>query len=142
MAHAQVPDHPGGYITDAASVFSSAELKALETRCASLDQNRRGQIAVVTVASLQGEPIDKLALNLFRRWGIGRKGVNDGLLIMIAIREQQSRITVGYGLEKNIPDSVAQEVLLKMRRHLRDRRFALALNIALDSIEERLSGRP
>jgi uncharacterized protein len=110
---AQPPQKPSGYVTDAASVISRDEVRLLDARCASIDQRRMAQVAIVTINSLQGEPIDKVAHTLFRKWGIGRKDVNDGLLLILAIKDRQSRITVGYGLEKVIPDNVAASILKK-----------------------------
>lgn len=135
IASAQVPQKPAGFVTDAASVIPVIEAKRLEGRCAQLDQAHRAQIAIVTVDSLEGEPIQRVALDLFRKWGIGRKGVNDGVLIMLSIRDRQSRITVGYGLEKTISAELAGSILKSMRPDLAGGRYGSALNLALDSLE-------
>jgi uncharacterized protein len=89
------------------------------------------------VASLKGEPIEKAALDLFKKWGIGRKGIDDGLLLLLSIEDRKSRITVGYGLEKTITDSVAASILEAMRPDLSARRYAVA-NRALDSLDKLL----
>lgn len=140
---AQLPQKPTGYVTDAASVISRDEVRLLDARCASIDQRRIAQVAIVTIDSLQGEPIDKAAHALFRKWGIGRKDVNDGLLLILAIKDRQSRITVGYGLEKVIPDNVVASILKNMRPDLRIGHYASALNLALDLlVSQILSERP
>ena len=135
---AQVPDKPAGYVTDSARVLSDADAKLLENRCGRFDYAHRAQIAIVTVPSLKGEPIEKAALDLFKKWGIGRKGIDDGLLLTLSVEDRRSRITVGYGLEKTITTSVATSILEAMKPDLRARRYAAALDRALDSLEKLL----
>jgi hypothetical protein len=129
---------PRGYLTDSASVFPAAEAQRLESRCAGLDRRGRAQIAIVTVPWLEGDPIEKVALNLFTRWEIGTGGMNNGVLLILAIRERQSRITVGPGLESVITDQVAAAALKEMRPDLRNGDYEAAINIALDSLAKRI----
>jgi uncharacterized protein len=83
-APAQLPDKPTGYVTDAAAVIPLVQVRTLERRCATIDQQHVAQVAIVTIQSLGGEQIDKAALDLFHGWGVERKGFNDGILIMLA----------------------------------------------------------
>jgi uncharacterized protein len=136
---AQLPVKPVGFVTDAAAVLSPTEIKLLSDQCAQLDRNREAQVAIVTIVSLQNEPIGQAALRLFRQWGIGRKDVNDGVLVMLAIRDRQSRITVGYGLEQVISDKAAAIVLDSMKPDLRAGRYARALDRALNSLGQLLT---
>ena len=131
-ALAQVPDKPAGYVTDSARVMSDRDIKLLNARCAGFDQTHRAQIAIVTVASLKGEPIEKTALNLFRKWGVGRKDINDGLLLMLAVEDRKSRITVGYGLAAIVTDAAAASILHAIEPDLRAGRYASAMELALD----------
>jgi uncharacterized protein len=96
------------------------------------------QIAIVTVPLLEGDPLEKVALNLFTRWEIGTGGVNNGVLLILAIRERQSRITVGAGLEGVISDEVAAAALREMRPDLRNGDYESAINIALDLLVKRI----
>ncbi len=121
---------PKGYLTDAASVFSAAEAQRLEVRCAALYRRGRVQIVIVTVPTLEGDLIEKVALHLFTTWEIGPRGV----LLLLAVRERQSRITVGHELENAISDSVAAAALKEMRPDLRNGDYEAAINIALDSL--------
>ena len=135
---AQVPDKPAGYVTDSAHALSTANINLLETRCGSFDHTHRAQIAIVTVPSLKGEPVEKAALDLFKKWGIGRKGIHDDLLLMLSIQDRKSRITVGYGLEKIITNSVAASILDAMKPDLRARRYGAAIDLALDFLDKLL----
>ena len=126
-------------MTDSAGVLSKAEILLLDGRCTKLDRTHQAQIALVTVKSLEGQPIQEAALALFRKWGIGRRGINNGVLVMIAVEDRQSRITVGYGLEKIITDDMAASILQRARPDLRTGRHAVAFNLALDQLEEVLT---
>jgi uncharacterized protein len=137
-AFAQIPDKPTGYVTDLARVISIDDVKLLESRCRGFDQTHRAQIALVTIPSLKGEPIEKAALDLFRKWGIGRKGVDDGLLLLLSVGDRQSRLTVGYGMERTINTATAASILRTLQPDLRAGRYAAALNAALDSLEKLL----
>ena len=119
-------------------MISVAELNLLQTRCERLEHAHRAQIAIVTVASLRGEPIEKAALDLFKKWGIGRKGIDDGLLVFLSIEDRKSRITVGYGLEKTITNRVATSILDAMKPDLRAGRHAAAVDRALDLLDKLL----
>jgi uncharacterized protein len=136
---AQVPDKPAGYLTDAVGIIPNAEAKLLTGRCTQLDKNHRAQVAIVVVETLQGESIDKVALDLFQKWGIGHKKTNDGLLLMLEVRGRQSRITVGRGLERIISDDAAASILRSMRSDLQAARYGQALILALDAIEKLLN---
>lgn len=63
------------------------------------------QIVIVTIPSLEGESLEEYATETFRKFGIGDKNKNNGLLILIALQERKSRIEVGYGLEGVLPDA-------------------------------------
>ena len=81
----------------------------------------------MTLPRLDGEPIEDIANSLYRRWGIGQKGSNEGVLFLISIQDRRTRLEVGYGLEGAIPDGFAGSLLRQIRPALRDRRYAEAL---------------
>lgn len=68
------------------------------------------QVAVVTVKTLDGQPIDEYGLTLLRQWGLGNKEKNNGALILVAVDDRQSRIEVGYGLEGVLPDGLTGRI--------------------------------
>jgi uncharacterized protein len=137
-AAAQTPDKPVSYLTDTAKVVGRDEARIIERRCTDLDRSRRAQVAIVVIRSREGEPIDVVALRLFNKLGIGRKGVNDGILIMPAIQDRRSRLSVGYGLEKVVTNEAAADILRQMRPSLRAGQYGAALNLALDLLSAKL----
>src|SRR5579871_6191226 len=95
---------PQGYVSDFASVVDPNTRAQLEDYCARVEQATGVQMALVTVKSLNGDPIEDVSNTLFRRWGIGQKGKDEGLLLLLDIDEHKDRIEVGYGLEPILPD--------------------------------------
>lgn len=102
---------PKGRVSDFAGQFSAAELTALENFLQEVERKTTAEIAVVTVKNLDGGDIDDYATRLFERWGIGKKGKDNGALLIAAIEDRKVRIEVGYGLEGVIPDARAGRIL-------------------------------
>jgi uncharacterized protein len=84
----------------------------------------------VTVPSVEGEPIEDVANDLFRNWGIGRKGEDDGALLLLATRDHKSRLEVGGGLGGAVPDGMSGLLLDDMRPALRQNQYGPALLMA------------
>lgn len=95
---------PSGYVNDFAHVLSGDTTREIESVCEQLDEKAKAQLAVVIVASLQGSDVETYAVDLFKRWGIGNKSTNRGVLILVAIQDRRYRVEVGYGLEPILPD--------------------------------------
>ncbi|MCC6589217.1 MAG: TPM domain-containing protein [Bryobacterales bacterium] len=129
---------PEGYVSDFAQALDPAAKTRLE-RYASDFKTRTGvEMAFVTLTTLEGEPVEDVANTLFRAWGIGQKGTNEGVLLLLAITERRSRLEVGYGLEPILPDGFAGSVLRAMRPALRDRNYGDALLLGANTIGERI----
>jgi uncharacterized protein len=95
---------PQGYVNDFAGVLSAAAKEKLTALCAEVDQKAKAQIAVVTVSSLEGEPVEQFSVDLATQWGVGPKQQARGVLILLAPSDHKYRIEVGYGLEGILPD--------------------------------------
>ncbi len=134
-----LPARPQGYVTDLAGVIDSASRERLEQYCTALERSTGVQFAIVTVPSLEGEPIEDVANDLFRKWGIGHKGKDDGLLLMLSIQDRRSRLEVGRGLEPDIVDGLAGQILLSMRPYLRQQRYGDALVEAANEVGSRIA---
>ena len=93
-----------GYVNDFAHVLDPATIAQVEDICRQIDQRAHAQIAVTTINYLDGSDIESYAVELFKKWGIGSKATDRGVLILYAIRDRRSRIEVGYGLEPILPD--------------------------------------
>ena len=89
-------------------------LKRINSKCSawalSLTTKSTAQLAVLTINTLDGEPIEDYALEVLRQWGIGSKEQNNGALIVVAVKDRRSRIEVGYGLEGSLPDGLTGRI--------------------------------
>jgi uncharacterized protein len=123
-----------GFVNDFAKVIDPASRTQLERYCEAVKRASGAQIALVTVASLEGEPIEDVANTIARAWGVGQKGQNDGILLLLSIRDRRSRLEIGYGLEPILPDGLAGSILLEMRPALRQQQYGQALFAAAQTI--------
>ncbi|HUB33099.1 MAG TPA: TPM domain-containing protein [Bryobacteraceae bacterium] len=125
---------PQGYVSDFANVIDPASRSQLENYCAAVERATHAQVALVTVPSLEGEPIEDVAYALARAWGVGRKGQNDGILLLLAIQDRRSRLEVGSGLESVLPGSLGGDILTEMRPALRKQQYGEAMMAAAETI--------
>src|SRR5579859_2231312 len=95
---------PQGYVSDFAGVLSPESKEKLTALCTEIDQKARAQIAVVTVSSLEGEPVEQFSFELATAWGVGPKQKDRGVLILVAPNDHKYWTQVGYGLEPILPD--------------------------------------
>jgi uncharacterized protein len=98
-------------VNDYAGILRLDERVALENRATQLQQKTGAQLTVVILKSLEGGQIDDFANKLFSRWGVGQKGKNNGLMLLVALADRKARVEVGYGLEPILPDALAGRVL-------------------------------
>jgi uncharacterized protein len=105
-AHAQKPDQLKfqGYVNDFAGVLSPSAKAQLTALCTEVDQKTHAQIAVVTVKSLDGQPVEDYAIAVATKWGVGPKQLDRGILTLLAVDDRKYWTTVGYGLEPILPD--------------------------------------
>jgi uncharacterized protein len=120
-------DRPEGFVSDFAGVIDTPSRVQAEDYLASLQRATGVQFAVVAVPTTGGEPIEDFANNLARKWGIGQKGKNEGLLMLLAIQDRKIRVEVGYGLEAVLPDGYVGSVQRTMREDLRGAKYGAAI---------------
>ena len=125
---------PQGYVSDFARVIDPASKAQLEAYCARVERSTGVQMALVTIPSLEGEPIEDVANTIYRAWGVGQKGKNEGILLLLAIGDRRNRLEVGYGLEPILPDGFVGSVLREMRPALRQQQYGEALMAAAETI--------
>jgi uncharacterized protein len=125
---------PQGYVSDFAGVVGGSGRAQLESYCGAVERATGAQMALVTISSLQGEPIEDVANTIFRAWGVGKKGKDEGIMLLLAVNDHRSRLEVGYGLEPIVPDGMAGDILREMRPALRQRDYSDALLAAAETI--------
>lgn len=100
-----------GRVIDQAGLLSTSEIDQLTSRLAAHEQATSNQLVVVTLKDLQGYAIDDFGYQLGRHWGIGQGKLNNGVLLIVAPAERKVRIEIGYGLEGDLPDALASQII-------------------------------
>jgi uncharacterized protein len=131
-----------GHVNDFANVIDPGVEQQLETILTNFEKMTGTQIAAVTIQSLNERPIEDYAVDLYRAWGIGQKsGENKdkGALLMIALQDRKTRLEVGYGLEGDLPDGLAGEIIRRMRPALQQQQYGQGINIGVRTLVDTLA---
>ncbi len=107
----QFPEKSTTLVTDYTSTLSSDQKQSLENKLVAFNDSTSTQIAVVLIKSVGDYDIAEYATNLGRKWGIGQKGKNNGILMLIAIGDRKVTIQTGYGAEGAVPDITTHEII-------------------------------
>jgi uncharacterized protein len=112
-SYGQLPDKPNPprLVNDLAHVMTPDQIATLEQKLDAYDDSSSIQIAVVTVPTTGDTAIEDYALGILRKWGIGNKKTNNGVLILAAINQHKVFIATGYGMERSIPDITAKAIV-------------------------------
>lgn len=100
-----------GRVNDHAGLLSPAASQAIEAKLKDFEARTGHQVAVLTLDSLEREPLEDFSLKVSRTWALGRKGQNDGVLFLISKSDRKLRIEVGHGLEGSLPDALAGRII-------------------------------
>jgi len=100
-----------GRITDNAQLLSPEVNRSLSDSLQAHEKRTGNQIAVLTIATLDGESIEDYAVRVFESWKLGRKGKDNGVLIVVVPNDRRMRIEVGYGLEGTLTDAMAGRIV-------------------------------
>lgn len=151
-----------GYVSDFAQVVDAASKARIESYCAAIEHSTGVRMALVTVASLQGEPIEDVASTIARAWGVVpveryraflvivpagsvphpaappldlvKPAKNEGILLLLAIQDRRYRLEIGSGLEHILPDGLSGNILREMRPALRQRQHGEAVMAAAETL--------
>ena len=113
IAFAQNYDFPPltGRVVDEANILDAATKIDLDTKLEDLETKTTTQFVIVTLKSLRGRTIEDYGYQLGRHWGIGQKGSNNGVMLIVAPNERKVRIEVGYGLEGTLTDAITSVII-------------------------------
>lgn len=136
-----IPQKPTGFIQDYARILSPEQVSGLEQKLENYERSSTNEIAVVTIDSLDGDSIENVAQEIFTTWGIGKKGKDNGVLLLISLSDRKTRIQTGYGVEGVLTDigtSYIQSDII--RPAFRNNDYYGGINSALDKMIEALGG--
>lgn len=130
--------HYTGFINDFAKVLKTDTVVGLNTMLATYQKATGHEIAVATVATLNGEVIDTFAVKTFEEWKIGKRGADDGVLLVLAITERKVRLEVGYGAEAVLTDAQAGDIIRQITPRLQAQDYDAAVKEAVSAVKLRL----
>jgi uncharacterized protein len=132
-----------GRVVDQADLLKPADEAALTGKLAALQQASSRQLVVATVPDLQGYPIEDYGYRLGRHWGIGQKGVSNGVILLVAPKERKVRIEVGYGLEPIVTDALSSSIINeRILPAFKARDYPGGIKAGADALIEQLQAPP
>jgi uncharacterized protein len=102
---------PTNFIVDEAGKLSSQTKDMIISQATELAKNGGPEVAVAIVNDMGGEDVESYGIHLAEAWRVGKKGADNGVILIVAIQERKIRIEVGTGLEPKLPDSVAKRII-------------------------------
>lgn len=102
------------HVTDTVGLLPEDRRQALEVQLVQLEKDKGAQLAVLIVSTTRPEPIESYSLRVAEAWRLGRKGVDDGVLFVVARDDRRMRVEVGYGLEGAVPDAIAKRIIAEV----------------------------
>ena len=132
-----------GRVVDETGTLSAQQKGALEAKLQAFEQHKGSQIAVLITSTTFPESIEPYSIRVAEAWKIGRKQVNDGILIVVAKSDRAMRLEVGYGLEGAIPDAIARRLIDEVFiPGFRDGNFYEGLDAGIDRLIKVIDGEP
>ena len=124
---------PASWISDTSNVLSEAAHARLDAKLRQINQSSANEIAALIVPTLDGADIADVGDLTAKSWGVGKKGLDNGVLVVLAMKERKSRISTGKGVEGDLPDLKANDILQAARPYLRKGDVEGALGFIFDS---------
>jgi|YNPMSStandDraft_2_1061718.scaffolds.fasta_scaffold04374_5 uncharacterized protein len=120
-------------VMDLVGILKPEEVSIIENKILNLQKEKGSQIAVLIIPSTGDLPIEDYSIRVAEKWKLGRKGIDDGVLFLIAYNDRKMRIEVGYGLEGAIPDAKAKQILDDfVRPHFKNKNFYKGIDTGVD----------
>ncbi|MCK9990463.1 MAG: TPM domain-containing protein [Rugosibacter sp.] len=130
-------------VTDLTGTLSQRQRDALEARLAALETAKGAQVAVLLAPTFQPESIEQYGIRLAEAWKLGRKGVDDGVILLIAQDDRQMRIEVGYGLEGALNDATAKRIISEViMPHFQAGNYYAGIDAGVNAIQAVIEGEP
>ncbi len=130
-------------VTDQTGTLSADQISQLEGRLQQFEEAKGSQVSLLIVPTTNPEAIEQYAIRVVEVWKIGRKGVDDGVLLVVAKNDRTVRIEVGYGLEGALPDATAHRIIDEVIvPRFKEGEFFAGVSEGLDRIMKVIEGEP
>ena len=142
-AETPIPPVPDRWVTDSAQFLSAGVQRSLDRQLEEYERQTHHQVIVWIGQTTGDAPIEDWAVKAFAKWKVGRKGMDDGLVLFIMAQDRRLRIEVGYGLEGNVPDVIASRIINEVLvPRIRDGNRDGAVTEGVSAILAAIEGRP
>ncbi len=130
-------------VTDLTNTLTPSQVANLEQQLSDFEKRKGSQLAVLIVPTTAPEAIEQYSIRVAEAWKLGRKGVDDGVILLVAKNDHALRIEVGYGLEGVIPDAIAKRVIAEtIVPHFKQDDFAGGIQAGVDQLIKLINGEP
>ncbi len=139
----EVPEipNPPKLVNDYYGALNDNEKIALEQKLVAFNDSSSTQITIVLLNTTGDYPVDDYAITLYRKWGIGQKGKDNGAVILCAMDDRRVAIITGYGLEGALPDAICKRIIeQKIKPAFKEESYYAGLDAATDEMIKRASG--
>lgn len=131
-----------GRVVDNARIFTAEQSAQIESAIIQLEKATGGQMAVLTVKSLNGMPIEWYSIKLAEKWKIGHKGKDNGAILIIALNDRSMRLEIGYGWEGAVNDARAGDIIRELVPYFRANKYGEGTAQAVMRVQEFVTGKP
>ena len=131
-----------GRVVDNARIFTAEQSAQIESAIIQLEKATGGQMAVLTVKSLNGMPIEWYSIKLAEKWKIGHKGKDNGAILIIALNDRSMRLEIGYGWEGAVNDARAGDIIRELVPYFRANKYGEGTAQAVMRGQEFVTGKP
>lgn len=136
-----LPDHTG-YVTDIPGMLSAAQQAELTDKLNAYERRTGNEFAVAVVSGLEGMSIEEFSNRLFSKWGIGKKGIDNGILLVWSPVDRQLRFEVGYGMEPYLTDGRAGQIIREeIIPRFRENQWAEGVFVGVDTAIRHIDGQ-
>ena len=133
--------NPPKLVNDFTGTLTDYQVAALENKLVAFDDSTSNQVTVVIINSTEDYAIDEVALELGRKWGVGNKDKNNGIVLLIAKNDRKMTIQVGYGLEGALPDITAKSIIdHEIKPSFKENNYYRGIDLGTDAIIKATKG--
>ena len=132
-----------GRVNDYANVMQANQIQSLESQLSQLERDTGHQVVVLTIPTLDGEDIEGFSIRVAESWKIGKKGHDNGAILVVAVKDRRLRLEVGYGLEGLLPDAIAKRITADyIVPHFRQQDYAGGIVAGIAAVDKIIRKEP
>jgi len=131
----------GSFLLDQANLLPAQDAEQIRARLHQINASTRNEIAVLALATLDGQSIDDVAYATFNSWGVGKKGLDNGVLLVWSKGDRKIRIETGKGVGGELTDLQTHDIIQKMKPDMRAEKYGSAILVGINEIESTLQSR-